>query len=486
MAIIDTTAVNVALPLMQRGLAADAAGLQWIVESYTLFLSSLILVGGVLGDRFGRRAVFSIGIILFTIASLACALAPSLGFLIVARCIQGIGAALLMPGSLSLITTAFSGEARGRAIGTWSGFTAIMAALGPVLGGWLAQAISWRAVFLINIPLGIVVAIITLRFVAESRDENAPRSIDLTGAVAITIGLAALVYGMIALEGSYSDRWAAISSAAGFVLIGAFLYYERSISPDPMLRADLFASRPFAGANLYTFLLYFGLSGSLYFLPFDLINVQGYEPVAAGASILPFIAIMFVSSRWSGGLAVRVGARIPLVVGALLAGAGFLLFARPGIGGSYWITFFPAAVVLGCGGACFVAPLTTTAMNAAGVNEAGIASGINNAVARIAGLIAIAGLGLALAITFQSRLDRELSKISVTPATIAQVDGERGKLLSGASFDLHVAAPQAAQLTYAIRTSYVAGFRVAMSLAATLAVCAAIVAAIWDLRVRAS
>jgi EmrB/QacA subfamily drug resistance transporter len=484
MAIIDTTAVNVALPVMQRDLSASAAGLQWIVESYALFLSALILVGGALGDRFGRRAVFAFGIVLFTIASLGCALAPSIGFLIAARCIQGIGAALLMPGSLSLITTAFSGEARGHAIGTWSGFTAIMAAIGPVAGGWLAQAISWRAVFILNLPLGIIALAVTMLCVTESRDESAPRSIDLTGATLVTLGLAALVYGLIALQNAYGDGLALTIAILGFVLIAAFLYYERRISPDPMLRADLFASRAFAGANLYTFLLYAGLSGSLYFVPFDLINVQGYEPVAAGASLLPFIVIMFVASRWSGGLSVRIGAKLPLVVGALLSGAGFSLYALPGIGGSYWLTFFPAAVVLGCGGAFFVAPLTTTAMNAVASHESGIASGINNAVARTAGLIAIAALGLALAATFDGRLDQELNKLNLAATTVAQIDRERGKLLSGETMDLRLSAPQMQSAVSAIRTSYVAGFRVAMILAATLAVCAAIIAAVWDLRVR--
>lgn len=483
MAIIDSTAVNVALPVMQRDLSASAAGLQWIVESYTLFLSALILVGGALGDRFGRRAVFVFGLVLFTAASLGCALAPSIGFLIAARCIQGIGGALLVPGSLSLITTAFSGEARGHAIGTWSGFTAIMAAIGPVAGGWLAQAISWRAVFILNLPLGIIAVAVTMLCVSESRDESAPRSIDLTGAALVTIGLGALVYGLIALQNAYGDVLARTIAVFGFVLIGLFLYYERRVSRDPMLRADLFSSQAFAGANLYTFLLYAGLSGSLYFVPFDLINVQGYEPVAAGASLLPFIVIMFVASRWSGGLVVRIGARVPLVIGALLAAAGFFLYALPGVGGSYWMTFFPAAVVLGCGGAFFVAPLTTTAMNAVAAHESGVASGINNAVARTAGLIAIAALGLALASTFEMRLGQELRKLNLTPLAVAQIDSERGQLLSGETLDLHLPAPQMESAISAIRTAYVAGFRVAMIVAATLAVCAAIVAAVWDLRV---
>jgi EmrB/QacA subfamily drug resistance transporter len=484
MAIIDSTAVNVALPVMQRDLSASAAGLQWIVESYTLFLSALILVGGAFGDRFGRRAVFLIGAALFTLSSLACALAPTLAILIAARSIQGIGAALLMPGSLSLITVAFSGEARGRAIGTWSGFTSIMAAIGPVLGGWLAQAISWRAVFLINIPLGIIVLILTRRCVAESRDDKAPNAIDIVGATLITVGLGALVYGLIALQSAQGDALGLAIAVAGGILIAAFIYYERRVARDPMLQADLFESHPFAGANLYTFLLYAGLSGSLYFMPFDLINVQGYKPVAAGASLLPFIIIMFAASRWSGGLVVRIGAKTPLVIGALLAAAGFALFAVPGVGGSYWTTFFPAAVVLGCGGAFFVAPLTTTAMNAVPAEQAGIASGINNAVARTAGLIAIAGLGLALASTFEQRLDAEVTKLNLTSSAIAQVDRERGKLLSGESLDLRLPAPEMASVTAAIRTSYVAGFREAMIVAAALALCAAIVAAAWDLRIR--
>ena len=484
MAVIDSTAVNVALPVMQRDLSASAAGLQWVVEGYSLFLSALILVGGALGDRFGRRAVFALGIVLFTIASIACAIAPSLAFLIAARCIQGIGAALLMPGSLSLITTAFSGEARGRAIGTWSGFTAIMTAIGPVAGGWLTQAISWRAVFVINLPLGIIALAVTMLCIPESRDESAPPSVDLTGAALVTAGLAALVYGLIELQNAPADRWSLTIAILGFVLIVVFLYYERRVSQYPMLRADLFASRAFVGANLYTFLLYAGLGGSLYFVPFDLINVQGYAPVAAGVSLLPFIVIMFVASRWSGGLSVRIGARIPLVVGALLAGAGFILFALPGIGGSYWMTFFPAIVALGCGGACFVAPLTTTAMNAVAAHESGIASGINNAVARTAGLIAIAALGLALASTFETRLEQGLSKLKLSSAAVAQIDGERGKLLSGAALNLRLPPSETQAVTEAIRTSYVAGFRVTMSVAAMLAVCAAIVAAVWDLRIR--
>jgi len=484
MAIIDSTAVNVALPVMQRDLSASAAGLQWIVESYSLFLSALILVGGAFGDRFGRRAIFLLGAALFTLSSLACALAPTLAFLIAARSLQGIGAALLMPGSLSLITIAFSGEARGRAIGTWSGFTAIMAAIGPVLGGWLAQAISWRAVFLINIPLGIIVLIVTMMCVAESRDDAAPRAIDVVGALLITVGLGALVYGLIALQNAHGDAQALAIAIAGAILIAGFIYYERRVSHDPMLQADLFESRPFAGANLYTFLLYAALSGSLYFVPFDLINVQGYEPVAAGAALLPFIIIMFIASRWSGGLVVRIGAKKPLVIGALLAAAGFLLYAVPGIGGSYWVTFFPATLVLGFGGAFFVAPLTTTAMNAVPAEQAGIASGINNAVARTAGLIAIAGLGLALASTFDKRLGAEVTKLNLTRAAIAQVDRERGNLLSGESIDLRLPASQMARVTEAVRTSYVAGFRETMIVAAMLAVCAAIIAAVWDLRVR--
>ena len=482
MIFIDGTAVNVALPVMQHELNATAAGLQWIIESYTLFLSALLLVGGVLGDRFGRREVFVTGIVVFTLSSALCAASPSLSVLIAARCLQGIGAALATPGSLALITAAYTGEERGRAIGVWSAFSAMTAALGPVLGGWLTQSFSWRAVFLINLPLGAAVAAIAPLCVTESRDEGAPKSIDVVGAALATFGLGALVYALIRLQTTH-DAFAGVACVAGLAMLAAFIAYERIGTNNPMIRPDLFRVPAFTGANLYTALLYAGLSGSLYFVPFDLINVQGYSPLDAGAALLPMIAIMFVGSRWAGGLVARIGARIPLVTGAAVATVGFAAFAIPEVAQSYWTSFFPPVVILGIAGTFFVAPLTTAVMDAAPSHEAGAASGINNAVSRTAGLIAIAALGIALATAFDAELSRQLVRFQVTPATSAIVEQREADVLSGGAFDLPSASDvQAAKR--AIQVAYVSGFRVAMLLAAFLALCAALIAARWDWRLR--
>jgi EmrB/QacA subfamily drug resistance transporter len=393
MTFIDSTAVNVSLPVLQRELHATTGQTQWVIEGYALFLSALILLGGALGDLYGRRLVFGIGIAIFALASLGCALAGSIELLILARCIQGIGGALSTPGSLSLISAAYSGEARGRAIGLWSGFSALTSAGGPIIGGWLTQAFSWRYVFVINVPIAIAVLIILAFHVAESRDESADRKIDLVGAILGTVGLGLLVYGLIAMNGGRFSPLALATSGAGLVALWLFVLYERR-TPDPMVRCDLFASRNFSAANIYTFFLYAAIGGSLYFVPFVLINVHHYSPTEAGAALLPFVGILVASSRWSGGLVARIGPRTPLLLGAILAGLGFLAFAVPGTGGSYWTTFFPAATILGCGAALFVAPLTTTVMNAVPVEHAGVASGVNNAVARTAGLIGVALLGI--------------------------------------------------------------------------------------------
>lgn len=393
MPFIDSTAVNVSLPVLQRELQATASQTQWVIEGYALFLSALILLGGALGDLYGRRLIFAIGIAIFAAASLACALAGNIAVLIGARCIQGIGGALATPGSLALISAAYSGEARGRAIGLWSGFSALTSALGPVIGGWLTQNFSWRYVFLINLPIAVVVLAILFLYVNESRDETADRRVDFGGATLATIGLGLLVYGLIEMNGGRLSALAVASTAAGIAALALFIPYERRI-PDPMVRYELFASRTFSAANLYTFFLYTAIGGALYFVPFVLINVHHYSPTGAGASLLPFIVIMVVASRWSGGLVGRIGPRTPMLYGAILAGLGFLAYALPGTGGSYWTTFFPAVTILGCGAALFVAPLTTTVMNSVATEHSGVASGINNAVARTAGLLGVAILGI--------------------------------------------------------------------------------------------
>ena len=393
MPFIDSTAVNVSLPVLQRELHATSGQTQWVIEGYALFLSALILLGGALGDLYGRRRIFTCGVVLFAAASIACALAGSIDILIAARCIQGIGGALLTPGSLSLISAAYSGEQRGRAIGLWSGFSALMSACGPLIGGWLTQEFSWRYVFVINIPVAIVVLAVLQLGVPESRDKSADRRIDVVGATLATFGLGLLIYGLIAMNSGRITAEALGTTIVGIAVLCAFVLFERR-TPDPMVRCDLFASRDFSAANIYTFFLYTAIGGSLYFVPFVLINVHHYSPTEAGASLLPFIFIMVVASRWSGGLVARTGARRPLILGAIVAGIGILAYALPGNDGSYWTTFFPAATILGCGGALFVAPLTTTVMNSVSTEHSGVASGVNNAVARTAGLIGVAVLGV--------------------------------------------------------------------------------------------
>jgi EmrB/QacA subfamily drug resistance transporter len=393
MTFIDSTAVNVSLPVIQHELHATTGQTQWVIEGYALFLSALILLGGAFGDLYGRRLVFACGIVIFAAASLACALSDSIAMLIAARCVQGVGGALSMPGSLSLISAAYDSEARGRAIGLWSGFSALTSAFGPILGGWLTQEFSWRYVFVINVPIALAVLLILALRVPESRDESADRKIDVAGATLATLGLGLLVYGLIEMNGGRISLPALAAAIAGAGALVAFVFHERR-TPDPMVPCDLFESRAFTAANVYTFFLYAAIGGSLYFVPFVLINVHHYSPAGAGAALLPFIFIMVVSSRWSGGLVARIGARTPLLLGALLAGLGFVAYALPGSGGSYWTTFFPAATILGLGGALFVAPLTTTVMNSVSIAHSGVASGVNNAVARTAGLIGVAALGI--------------------------------------------------------------------------------------------
>jgi len=476
MSLIDGSAVNVALPILQRDLHADAAQLQWVVEGYALFLAALILIGGSLGDRFGHRLIFAIGIGVFAAASLVCALAPNVEILVVARCIQGCGGALATPGSLALISANFTGEARGRAIGTWSGFAAITAAAGPVLGGWLAQTFSWRWVFLINLPLALVVLAVCVFRVPESRDEQASRSLDGIGAALATFGLGTLVFGLIRLQVNIADWIGLATLVVGAVLLAIFALYERR-TREPMLPPSLFASRTFTGANIYTFVLYAALGGSLYFLPFTLIDVQHYSPVAAGAAFLPFVFIQFFFSRWSGGLVARIGARTPLVLGAIFAGVAFALFALPGIGGSYWLTYFPASLALGIGGALFVAPLTTAVLDSAPAGHAGIASGVNNAVARTAGLIAVAVLGIVLTAVFDRTFDRRIATAPVSAQTRTYAAEHRAVFAAG-TVPPEIAAADRAATDDVVRHGYLNGFQAVMIVAAIGCLIAAGIAAV--------
>lgn len=465
MAFVDGTIVNVALPAIQRAMNATTADAQWVMESYVLLVSALLLVGGVLGDHYGRRRVFVIGAVVFTLASLGCAASVSVAWLIGMRALQGFGAALLIPGSLALLSSAYPKERRGAAIGTWSAFSGITAAIGPVLGGFLVEHASWHWAFLVNLPLGILLVVVCFWRVPESKGMNSGH-IDIAGAVLATIGLAGVVYAFIEapLQGWFSAG-VMTSVIVGIVGLVAFVIVEMRIAA-PMLPLGLFRDRDFAGANLLTLLLYASLGGSMFFVPLNLIQVQGYGATAAGASLLPFIAIMFLLSRWTGRLVDVVGARLPLIVGPTTAAAGFALYALPGVGGSYWTTFFPAACVLGLGMSITIAPLTTTVMNALDPALAGTASGVNNAVSRVAGLLAIAVFGIVLTQGFDAALQAGLSGI---PADVVQsVMAQKAKLAG-----IQVTNDAARQV---IDAAFVAGFRRVMLLSAGLAVLSAIAA----------
>jgi EmrB/QacA subfamily drug resistance transporter len=477
MAFIDGTVVNVALPALQTNLNATAVDVQWVIEAYALLLSALLLVGGSLGDHYGRRRIFLLGVMIFAFASGACGLAGSIHQLIGARAFQGLGAALLVPGSLAIISNSFSEQERGRAIGLWSGFSAITTAIGPVLGGWLIEHVSWRAVFFINLPLALAVVLISLRHIAENSDRERTR-VDWFGAVLAALGLGALVYGLIeSSQAGFNDRSVVVALTLGVVILILFAFVESRV-PAPMLPLTLFRSRTFAGTNLLTFFLYAALGGTLFFLPLNLIQVQRYSPTAAGAALLPFILLMSLLSRWSGGLVARYGPRLTLIVGPVITALGYLLFLSPGIGGSYWINFFPPVVVLGLGMAITVAPLTTTVMNSITQNRAGIASGVNNAVARTASLVAIAVLGVVMLNVFKTNLDRRLTAANV-PAPAAQPVQSQSTKLAAIDIPKNTDSETQQLIRRAIDESFVSGFRFVMAMGAALAAASAVTALFW-------
>lgn len=476
MAFIDSTVVNVALPAIQADLGATVVGLQWVVEAYGLFLASLILVGGSLGDALGRRKVFLTGVAIFSVASMACGLSSSIRQLIIARSIQGLGAALLVPGSLAIIGAGFDEERRGAAIGTWSGFTAITTAIGPVLGGWFVEHASWRWAFFINLPLALAVILITLWRVPESRNSGSGR-IDWVGALLATIGCGGIVAGFIE-SGALGWRhpFVMFSLIVGSACLIAFRRWESKTS-SPMVPLDLFTSPTFSAANLLTLFLYAALGIFFFLFPLNLIQVQGYTAIQTGAATLPFIVLMFVLSRWAGGLVQRYGPRSPLILGPLIAAAGFFLFALPSSGSSYWKSFLPAILVLGFGMAVTVAPLTTVVMNAAGENRIGAASGINNAVARLAGVLAVAILGTVMVSAFGHRLDQRIMALHLPPDIRHVIEGGKIKL-AGLELPPNLDVNTRAKITNVVRDAFVFGFRLVMLICSALSAAGGITAAI--------
>src|ERR1700694_5365004 len=404
MAFIDGSVVNIVLPAIQQALHADAASTQWIVNAYLLLLGALVLVGGSAADLYGRRRIFLLGIAVFTTASIVCGLSPDITVLIISRAVQGLGAAMLTPASLAMLGATFDEHERSHAIGTWAGAGALTSAAGPVLGGWLVDQVSWRAIFLLNVPLALAAAGLAVLFACESRDDKAKR-LDRMGAGAVAVGLAAITWGLGAIPASgFHDKTVLAALGVGAAFLISFVAIEARSGEQAMMPLSLYRARNFSGTNALTLLLYFALGGALYYLPFGLIRLGGYSATQAGAALLPFALIMGFGASFAGALSDRFGPRPSLTIGPIIAACGLPLLAFADFRGPYWLGIFPAICVLAVGMTITVPPLTSTVMASVGEAHAGIASGVNNAVARVAGLLAVAALGAMLFAGFSHHL----------------------------------------------------------------------------------
>jgi EmrB/QacA subfamily drug resistance transporter len=479
LAFIDGSVVNVALAALQRDLGAGVSDLQWIVNGYMLTLGALLLLGGAMGDRLGRRRVFMAGVWVFAISSVACALAPSPLLLILARAVQGIGAALLVPNSLAILSSAFPRERRGRAIGTWSGFAAMTSAGGPVLGGWLVDTLSWRAAFWINVPIAAVVLVLAMVAVRESRDNGAHGRMDWPGAVLAVGGLGLISWALIALgEADGHPPVIAGAAALGIGLLALFLRIEARCAA-PLLPPTLLRVRAFAAANLLTLLLYGALGAAIFLYPLSLIRLHGYTATEAGAAFLPFPVVLFVLSRWSGALLDRYGPRPPLVIGPAIAALGLGLLAWPVTGTPYWSTFLPGVLVLGVGMGVCIPPLTTVVMIAVDDRYAGVASAVNNAASRVAGLLAVAAVGPLLVAVFAAGLEPALQPLDLSAPVLAALLADPAALT-----DLRpptLAGDRATAVVDAARDALVTAFRVSLAASAVLALMSSAVSA-WAFR----
>ncbi len=485
MAFIDGSALNVALPSLQEDLGATGSEVLWIVNGYLLMLASLILVGGSLGDLYGRRRVFALGIGLFTAASSACGLAPNTGVLIGARVVQGLGAALMVPGSLAIISAAFPPGRRGRAIGTWSAFSTITTIGGPVIGGFLAQAGLWRFVFFINLPLGVIALYALLTYVPESRNEQAPRGLDIRGALLNVLALGAMTYGFIELGrlGIVAGLQSPLvlgALAVGVIGLIVFILAEAK-SAHPMVPLGLFRSRTFSGVNLMTLFLYAGLTGVFFFTSLNLIQIQNYSESFAGLTFIPFTILLALLSHWSGGLVERYGPRLPLTVGPVIVGVSFILLALPGKTAgedAFFTTYFLPIVLSGIGMGVTVAPLTTTVMGAVSTSYSGVASGVSNAITRTAQVLATAIFGAIMLVMFSGSLSAQVDTLGLSDAQ-REVVLAQAQRLGGAQVPDALAAAQAEVVQAAYDAAFIAGFRVVAVVSAILAWISAIMAWLW-------
>ncbi|MEX2160437.1 MAG: MFS transporter [Anaerolineales bacterium] len=474
MSYIDSTVIYIALPVLQKDLNATVVQAQWIVEAYVLFQAALILVGGSLGDRLGRRRVFGIGIVVFALASALCGFALSANFLILARILQALGGAMLGPASLAIINAFFDENRRPAAFGAWSGASAIAVALGPALGALIVQHASWRWLFFINIPVAAITLLVLFWKVPESRDEHATGRLDWRGAALATMGLGTFVFGFIE-SSNYGFLnpivWGTI--LFGVITFGLFIYTQLKIK-EPLLPLSLFRSSTFSGANLFTLLLYGAINALIFFLPFNLIQVQGYDIVQAALGFLPFPLIIGLASGFSGKLIARYGVKRPLIIGPLIVAVGFLLFGRAGLGASFWLDFFPAVIVMAIGMSIIIAPLTTAVMSSAPNRLSGTASGINTAINSAANVLAVAVLGVVALSVFNVSVNGQLRNLELPPQTIALIEAETVKL-ANAQAPSSLQPGQRQEVNRIFDLAFIDAFRTLMYVCAALVTFGAVV-----------
>lgn len=466
---IDSTALNVALPALQKDLGITGTELIWVINGYALFLSALLLVGGSLGDIYGRNKVFLVGLAIFSISSFFCGISQSPMQLIIARCTQGIGGALLTPGSLSILSSQFGAASRGKAIGLWSTFSALTGVFGPILGGWLAGMGLWRVIFFINIPLSIVVFAVMAAKVPESKNPNANK-LDIWGAIFVTLGLAGITYGFIESPNyGFTHPLILTTLVAGLAAMAGFLIVQRR-SSHPMMPLNLFKSSTFSGGNLLTLFVYGALGGTMFFLPLNMIQIQGYSEIGAGLAMLPIIILVASISPFMGKYVDKNGGRLALTIGPMIGGAGFLMFSTYGITSGieeYWTSFFISFALLGIGMGITVAPLTTAVMGAASDDNSGIASGINNAIARAAGVLAIALMGALVLFSFKGYVNQGISDIGVSESIKNEIMVESSKL-AAAEPPSSLPGEKAIAVDKLFKNAFVASFNKAVYVAAIL------------------